>query len=159
GRRALNIGVGVAAMGAVTLFVFSTDIAHSLDAWLSAAVAWTSTWGAIVAVRFYLLDRHSTDFTHCFDPVGGERLRDFDWRALAAFAVGLTSAWLFMHGMVPALQGPLSGALHGLDLSWLAAGLGSGTLYYLLVRHDPALRAHCGTGPAGRSPSASTTRR
>ncbi|MHB1289996.1 purine-cytosine permease family protein, partial [Georgenia sp.] len=42
GRRALNIGVGVAAMGAVTLFVFSTDIAHSLDAWLSAAVAWTS---------------------------------------------------------------------------------------------------------------------
>ena len=140
GRRALNVGVGVAAMGAVTLFVFSTNIAHSLDAWLSACVGWTSTWGAIVAVRYYVLDRRSTDFTHCFDPVGTSRLRDVDWRALAAFAVGLTCAWLFMHGMVPALQGPVSSALAGLDLSWLAAGLSSGGTYYLLARNDPSLR-------------------
>lgn len=141
GRRALNIGVGAAAMGAVTVFVFSANIAHSLDAWLSACVGWTSTWGSIVAVRYYLLDRRSTDFTHCFDPVGTSRLRDVDWRALTAFAVGLTSAWLFMQGMVPALQGPVSNALHGLDLSWLAAALSSGAVYYLLVRRDPSLRA------------------
>nr|WP_230977383.1 cytosine permease [Georgenia yuyongxinii] len=162
GRRALNIGMGVATMGAVTLFVFSTDIAHSLDAWLSACVGWTSTWGAIVAVRYYLLDRKSTDFSHHFDAVGTSRLRDVDWRALVAFATGLTSAWLFMHGMIPALQGPLSDALHGLDLSWLAAGLGSGTVYYLLVRNDPTLRGapvHAGTPTRRHSPSRSTTKR
>lgn len=141
GRRALNIGVGAAAMAAVTVFVFSSDIASSLDAWLSATVGWTSTWGAIVGVRYYVLDRHSTDFSHHFDPVGTRRLRDVDWRALAAFGTGILFAWLFMNGLVPALQGPASEALNGLDVSWLAAGISSGTVYYLLTRKDPTLRS------------------
>ncbi|MFD1507134.1 cytosine permease [Georgenia yuyongxinii] len=154
GRRALNIGMGVATMGAVTVFVFSTDIASSLDAWLSACVGWTSTWGAIVGVRYYLLDRHSTDFGHHFDPVGTHRLRDVDWRALVAFGTGLLCAWLFMHGMVPALQGPVSTALHGLDLSWLAAAISSGGVYYLLVRKDPTLRgSRTRTGVASGTPT------
>ena len=160
GRRAINIGVGVLAMGAVTAFVFSEDMARSLDAWLSACVGWTATWGAIVGVRYFVLDRRSTDFSHHFDPVGTPRLRDVDWRALAAFGTGLLCAWLFMHGMVPALQGPLSDAMHGLDLSWLAAGLSSGTVYYLLTRKDPALRASVAVaaGPA-RPVSGQTTSR
>ena len=136
GRKALNVFVGFGAMAAVTIFVLSTDIASSLDAWLSGCVGWVTSWGAILGVRYFVIDRYSVDFDHHFDPVGTTRLRDVDLRGLVALAAGLVAAWFFMYGMVPALRGPASQALGGLDLSWLAAGLTSGLVYFLLARND-----------------------
>jgi toxin CptA len=37
-----------------------------------------------------------------------------------------------MHGLTPALQGPASTAMGGVDLSWLAGGLTSAAAYALL---------------------------
>jgi toxin CptA len=40
--------------------------------------------------------------------------------------------WLFMYGLVPALQGPIAKAMGGVDLSWLAGALTSALLYAAL---------------------------
>ena len=49
--------------------------------------------------------------------------------AIVAFLVGLAAGWSLEDGLVPALQGPLSGYLAGADLSWLAGIVIAGGLY------------------------------
>jgi toxin CptA len=39
-----------------------------------------------------------------------------------------------MFGIIPLFQGPIATAMGGIDLSWLAGGLSSSILYYLLGR-------------------------
>lgn len=134
GRRTLNVVVGVFALAATVFFVFQEDAAQTLDAWLVGVVGWVSTWGAIMLVHYYVFERDSRRFDHLFDPVGSTRMPDVNWRALTAFVVGLFGTWMFLNGLVPALQGYGSQALGGLDLSWLVGGLCAAITYYLLAR-------------------------
>ncbi|MCY1250936.1 hypothetical protein D9M72_646330 [compost metagenome] len=46
--------------------------------------------------------------------------------------VGIFATWLFMYGLVPAMQGPIAVALGGWDLSWLAGGVSSAACYAVL---------------------------
>jgi hypothetical protein len=46
--------------------------------------------------------------------------------------VGLAAGWSLEDGLVPALQGPLSGLMNGADLSWLAGIVLSGISYLIL---------------------------
>jgi toxin CptA len=55
-----------------------------------------------------------------------------NWAGMVAFFSGIVMTWLFMYGMVPALQGPVARAMHGVDLSWLAGGLTSALVYAAL---------------------------
>jgi toxin CptA len=134
GRKKLNVLVGVLSLAAAILFIYSEDVATTLDAWLVGVVGWVATWGAIMLVHYYLFEKNSTSFGHLFDPVGSKRLPDLNGRAFIAFAAGIVFTWLFLNGMVPALQGVGAKALGGLDLSWLAGGLAAGITYYLLSR-------------------------
>lgn len=134
GRRKLNVLVGVLALAAAVLFIFQEDAAETLDAWLVGVVGWIASWGAIMLVHYYGFERRSHRFGHLFDEVGSKRMPDLNWRAFTAFAVGVFFTWLFLNGMVPALQGFGSQALGGLDVSWLAGGLSSGLTYFLLAR-------------------------
>jgi toxin CptA len=45
-----------------------------------------------------------------------------NWAGIVSLLVGIFSTWLFMYGLVPAMQGPIAVALGGWDLSWLAGG-------------------------------------
>ena len=135
GRRTLNAVVGVFALAATVFFVFQEDAAHTLDAWLVGVVGWVTSWGAIMLVHYYVLERHSRRFDHLFEPVGSKSLPDVGGRALVAFVAGLAATWLFLNGMIPALQGFGSRALGGLDLSWLAGGVTAAAVYYLLARN------------------------
>lgn len=143
GRRTLSMVVGVLAMAAVVVFVVNGELAETLDAWLVGVAGWTATWGAVMAVHYFVLDRRTTDFTALCDPVGSNRLRDVNWRGLTAFGLGIAASWSFMYGIVPVFQGPLSRALGGLDLSWLAGMAVAATSYWLLARHqaDPTFGA------------------
>jgi hypothetical protein len=58
---------------------------------------------------------------------------DVRWEGLIAFAAGLVAGWLFLYGLVPALQGPLARSMNGVDLTWLAGGLTAGGTYAGLV--------------------------
>ena len=51
---------------------------------------------------------------------------------IASLLLGIFATWLFMYGLVPAMQGPIAVALGGWDLSWLAGGLSSAAAYAVL---------------------------
>ena len=45
---------------------------------------------------------------------------------------GLVAGWSVQDGLVPALQGPISGMLGGADLSWLAGIVVAGAVYLVI---------------------------
>lgn len=131
-RRALNLVVGVFALAAVVFFIYQTDFAAILDAWLIGLVAWVASWGGIMLVHYYRLDRRRpVSVDRLFDPVGTPRLPAVNWAGLTALVTGIFATWLFMYGLLPATQGPIALAMNGLDLSWLAGGLTSAAVYAL----------------------------
>lgn len=131
-RRTLSVLVGVFSMLCVALFVFHGDLASVLDSWLVSLVAWVASWAGIMLVHFFALERDSSRTDRLFAPVGSDLLPDVNWAALVAFGAGVVSTWLFMHGVLEVFQGPIAGAMGGIDLSWLAGGLVSAGLYAVL---------------------------
>ncbi|MBP2216942.1 cytosine permease [Arthrobacter sp. CAN_C5] len=132
-RRTLNLVVGVLALIVVIFFIFQTDFAAIIDAWLIGLVAWIASWGAIMLVHFYYLERRRPLGTErLFDPAGSTKVPAINWAGMIALASGLVATWLFMYGLLPATQGPVAKAMGGLDLSWLAGGLTSATVYAVL---------------------------
>ncbi|MFF4758495.1 purine-cytosine permease family protein [Streptomyces sp. NPDC001292] len=131
-RRTLSSVVGVLSMAAVVFFIYQSDFASVLDTWLVGLVAWVSTWGGIMLVHYYRVERGSIQVDRLFDPVGTRRLPDVNWAGYTAFFVGVLATWLFMYGVIPVFQGPVAVALGGVDLSWLAGGVTSATVYAVL---------------------------
>lgn len=132
GRRTLSVIVGVFAMAVVVFFIYQTDFAAVLDTWLVTLVAWVATWGGIMLVHWYWLEKDRDDVTALFDPVGSKRLPDFNIAGYAAFFIGMVGTWLFMYGLVPAAQGPIARAMHGIDLSWLAGLVVAAGVYAIM---------------------------
>ncbi|MET3370323.1 UNVERIFIED_CONTAM: toxin CptA [Jeotgalibacillus campisalis] len=132
-RRKLNLFVGVFSLIAVVFFIFQEDFAAVLDAWLIGLVAWVAAWGGVMLVHYFWLDkRWPAKVDRLFDPVGTHRLPVINWAGIVSLLVGIFSTWLFMYGLVPAMQGPVAVALGGWDLSWLAGGLTSAASYAVL---------------------------
>ena len=133
-RRKLSLVVGVFSMVCVALFVFHGEFAAVLDSWLGSLVAWIASWAGIMLVHFFGLERDSRHADRLFAPVGSDRLPDVNWAAIVSFGAGVVATWLFMHGVLDVFQGPVAGAMGGIDLSWLAGGLVSAALYASLGR-------------------------
>lgn len=131
-RKKLSLLVGALSMAAVTLFLFAQDFAALLDNWLGAIVAWVATWGGIMVVHYYGFERRHKDFGYLFLNPRDTRLKSVNASALVAFVAGLVMTWLFMYGSMPIFQGPIATAMGGVDLSWLAGTLTSGTVYFAL---------------------------
>lgn len=154
-RRTLSVFVGVFAMVAVVFFVYQGDFATVLDSWLVSLVAWIASWAGIMLVHFYGLERGTDKIPRLYDPVGTPRLPVVNWAAVTAFLAGIVATWLFMHGEVPLLQGPLAEAMGGVDLSWLAGGLVSTAIYATL---GPAVHRRYLQVPAPTSAAAAVAR-
>lgn len=133
-RRTLSVGVGSVAMAAVVVFVFTDDLATVLDTWLVGIVAWIASWAGVMAVHYFVIERGPIDADRLLAAPARRRLPAFNGPGLIAFALGVLATWLFLHGEVAALQGPVSTALGGLDLSWLAGSITSATCYFVLAR-------------------------
>jgi cytosine/uracil/thiamine/allantoin permease len=73
---------------------------------------------------------------------------DINWNGTIAFFAGLIAGWSVQDGLVPALQGPISGLLGGADLSWLFGIVVSGAVYLVLDRRTVAAPAIAVTGVA-----------
>jgi NCS1 nucleoside transporter family len=132
-RRMLNLLVGIFAMAVVVFFIYRADFASTLDSFLAGVVAWMATWGGIMLVHYYWIMRgRALDADRLFDPVGTSRLPVVNWAGMIAFIGGIFMTWMFMYGLVPALQGPVATAMHGVDLSWLAGGLTGAGVYAAL---------------------------
>jgi toxin CptA len=131
-RRKLSLVVGVLATGVVVFFIYQADFAAVLDTWLGALVAWVATWGGIMLVHYYRIERGSMRVDRLFDPPGTRRLPNLNWAGYVAFFTGIVATWLFMYGVTPLFQGPIARAMGGVDLSWLAGGLVAGGVYAVL---------------------------
>lgn len=131
-RRSLSVLVGVLATACVVFFVFQSDFATVLDSWLVSLVAWVASWGGIMLVHFYAIERGTDRICRLFDPVGSPRLPAVNWAAMTAFAAGVVATWLFMYGTVPVFRGPVASSMGGVDLSWLAGGCVSTAVYAAL---------------------------
>jgi toxin CptA len=132
-RRALNVGVGVLALGGVVFFVMQESFANTLSTWLGALVAWVAAWGGIMLVHYFWVDkRHPVSVDRLFDPIGTKRLPVVNWAGITALLIGIFSTWLFMYGVEPIMQGPVATAMGGIDLSWLAGGLVAAGVYAIL---------------------------
>ena len=118
-------------MGVVIFFIFQENFATVLDTWLIGLVAWVASWGGIMLVHYYRIERGRVRVDRLFDPVRTRRLADLNW-AFTAFFAGIFATWLFMYGLLPIFQGPIAVAMGGVDLSWLAGGLTSALVYSVL---------------------------
>ncbi|KAE8763996.1 purine-cytosine permease family protein [Georgenia thermotolerans] len=131
-RRTLSVLVGVLAMLVVIFFIFQENFAAVLDSWLIGLVAWVATWGGIMLVHYYRIERQAVRVDRLFDAPGTRRLPDLNWAAYVAFFVGVFCTWLFMYGVLPVFRGPVATALGGVDLSWLAGGVAAAAVYAVL---------------------------
>ncbi|MEO8222281.1 MAG: cytosine permease [Specibacter sp.] len=131
-RRKLSILVGILSMIAVIFFMFAEDFATILDTWLGTIVAWVATWGGIMAVHYFVFERHHKDYSYLFLDPKSTTLKNINPIAFIAFFAGIIMTWMFMYGGIPALQGPIATAMGGIDLSWLAGTVTSAGLYFVL---------------------------
>jgi NCS1 nucleoside transporter family len=133
-RHVLSLVVGVLATAFTIVLVFAGDIATNVDSWLAGVVAWVSPWAAIMFVHYFLIRRGKLDVKALYQSPHESRVGDVNWAAVGSLIVGLVVTWTFLYGLVGPLQGPIARALNGVDLSWAAGGLITGTLYYTLYR-------------------------
>lgn len=133
-RRALSLAVGVVALVAVIFFVYAEDFATVLDTWLVGIVAWIAAWAGVMLVHWFVFERGTVDTDRLLAEPAERRIPAFHTPGLVSFAAGVVATWLFLHGEASLLQGPISTALGGLDLSWLAGGLVSAGTYLVLGR-------------------------
>lgn len=133
GRRALSSLVGIFSMVAVIFFIYQEDFATVLDTWLAVLVAWVATWGGIMLVHFYWLEPRRTNYDVLFEDRNTKRLPGVNWAGMVAFFVGMLATWLFMQGAVDVAKGPISNAMGGVDLSWLAGLVTAAVIYAVLA--------------------------
>ena len=134
-RNHLNLFVGILSFVAVIVFIYQQDLAAVLDTFLSSLVAWVASWGGLMLVHYYWLNRtHPIGPARLFDPVGTRRVPDVNWAGVAALLGGICATWLFMALPNPDLQSPVVNMLGGVDLSWLAGLVVSAAIYAVFGR-------------------------
>ena len=128
---------GVIASAVLIGFLASAEFVTAFTNYMSSFVIWTASWGVIVAIDFFVLNRGRLDVAALYASGATSRYGDVRWRALAALLVGLVSGWAFEYGTVSAFQGPIARATNGLDVSWLASIVLGGSTHWLLSRSEP----------------------
>jgi NCS1 nucleoside transporter family len=137
-RRWLGSVISGVIAGVVLIgFLRSSDFATSFTSFMNSLVVWTASWGVIVVVDFFAVNRGRTDVPALYAPPATSRYGDIRWRSLAALLVGLAAGWAFEYGSASLFQGPFSRATGGADFSWLASIVIGGTAYWWLSRSAP----------------------
>jgi nucleobase:cation symporter-1, NCS1 family len=136
-----SVIAGVIASAVLVGFLASADFAASFTNYMSSFVIWTASWGVVVVIDFFVLNRGRVDVPALYASRETSRYGDVRWRSLAALGVGLVAGWAFEYGTVPPFQGPIARTLDGLDLSWLASIVFGGLTYWLLCRSEPHVLA------------------
>jgi purine-cytosine permease-like protein len=132
-----SIVTGVIASAVLVGFMESTKFATSFTNYMTSFVIWTASWGVIVVIDFFVLNRGRADVPALYESPVRSRYGDVRWRSLVALLVGLVSGWAFEYGTASPFQGPISRAANGLDISWLASIVFGGLTYWLLSRSEP----------------------
>jgi nucleobase:cation symporter-1, NCS1 family len=129
-----KVALVVSIVGTIALIAFiqSDSFAHDFDNWLVSVVVWIAAWGGVMFVDFFFIRGGHIDVAALYDDPHVARYGDVNWAAITATIVGLVAGWSWEYGLVDFFQGPLAKATNNIDLSWLAAFVVSGVLYYVL---------------------------
>lgn len=153
-RWVVSAVVGVVGTLALALFISAESIAHAFDNWMTSIVMWTSAWGGVVFVDYYVLRRAAVETAELYRPPHESVFGDVNPRALVSFVAGLVAGWSCAYGLVPFMQGPVARLLSNSDFSWAAALFVSGALFYVLQRARLAREPHpTAEPPRGRQRS------
>jgi NCS1 nucleoside transporter family len=129
-----KVSVVVSIVGTVALIAFieSDNFASDFDKWLASVVVWIAAWGGVMLVDFFIVRRGAVDVGALYADPHTSPYGDVNWAAIVAALAGLVAGWSWEYGLVSFFQGPLAKATNNIDLSWLAAFVVSGGLYYIL---------------------------
>ena len=129
-----KVALVVSIVGTIALIAFiqSDSFAHDFDNWLVSVVVWIAAWGGVMLVDFFFIRGGHIDVAALYDDPHAARYGDINWAAIVAALVGLVAGWSWEYGLVDFFQGPVAKATNNIDLSWLAAFVVSGVLYYVL---------------------------
>ena len=128
-RTALALIVGIAGYLVTIYFVFAPSFAKAFDNWMISLLLWMSPWAGVILADFYIKRKSRIDVAELYKSPETSAYGDINWGGVISFLAGLVAAWSMEDGLVPALQGPISGFLNGADLSWLAGIVVAGGLY------------------------------
>jgi len=128
------VTVAVSIVGTITLIAFiqRDSFAHDFDNWLASVVVWISAWGGVMLIDYYLFRRGRVDVQALYADPDRSIYGDVNWAAVIAAIAGLICGWAWEYGLVDFMQGPIAKATNNTDVSWLAAFVVSGGLYYVL---------------------------
>jgi nucleobase:cation symporter-1, NCS1 family len=132
-----SIITGVIASLVLIGFLASANFGAAFINYMTSFAIWTASWGVIVAIDFFVLNRGRIDVSALYGSGETSRYGDVRWRSLAALLVGLVAGWAFQYGTVPVFQGPIGRATNGMDVSWLASIVFGGVTYWALRRAEP----------------------
>ena len=128
-RTALALIVGLFGYLVTIYFVFAPSFAKAFDNWMISLLLWMSPWAGVIMADFFIKRNGKIDVDELYAAPETSIYGDINWGGIIAFLVGLAAGWSLEDGLVPALQGPVSGLLNGADLSWLAGIVVAGALY------------------------------
>jgi purine-cytosine permease-like protein len=131
-RTTLAIIAGVVGYIVTIYFVFTPSFAKAFDNWMISLLLWMSPWAGVILADFFIKRKSKIDVAELYKSPETSAYGDINWGGIISFLAGLVAGWSFQDGLVPALQGPISGYFNGADFSWLFGIVVAGGLYLLI---------------------------
>jgi len=131
-RTALALIVGAAGYLVTIYFIFAPSFAKAFDNWMISLLLWMSPWAGVILADFFIKRKSKIEVAELYNSPEKSIYGDINWGGIIAFLAGLIAGWSVQDGLVPALQGPISGYLGGADLSWLFGIVVAGAVYLAL---------------------------
>jgi len=145
-RTALALIVGIVGYLVTIYFIFAPSFAKAFDNWMISLLLWMSPWAGVVMADFFLKRKSHIDVAELYASPKTSAYGDINWGGIIAFLAGLVAGWSVQDGLVPALQGPISGLLGGADLSWLFGIVVSGVVYLAIAGRAASVPSLAATG-------------
>jgi NCS1 nucleoside transporter family len=128
-RTTLALIAGIVGYLVTIYFVFAPSFAKAFDNWMISLLLWMSPWAGVILADFFIKRKSKIDVAELYKSPETSAYGDVNWGGIISFLVGLVAGWSVQDGLVPALQGPISGIFYGADLSWLIGIVVAGGLY------------------------------
>jgi purine-cytosine permease-like protein len=149
-RTALALIVGIIGYLVTIYFVFAPSFAKAFDNWMISLLLWMSPWAGVILADFFIRRKSRINVAELYAAPEVSAYGDINWGGIISFLAGLVAGWSVQDGLVPALQGPISGLLNGADLSWLAGIVVAGGLYLAIGGRTAPASALAAAGAAGK---------
>jgi NCS1 nucleoside transporter family len=149
-RTALALIAGIVGYLVTIYFIFAPSFAKAFDNWMVSLLLWMSPWAGVVMADFFVKRKSQINVPELYTSPETSVYGDINWGGIIAFLAGLVAGWSVQDGLVPALQGPISGLLGGADFSWLFGIVVSGVVYLALGGLAATAPSLATTGAAGK---------